>query len=316
MAYDPNTYLNPQLNALRGRGGRAVGGATNLGAVRPDAPFTPTTQMQANGRNRGRALGLSPIIGIQPGNYSGGGGGRYQQQQPRRGPVGDPRPTFSNSDAYFRARGSGLDYLTAGAPSRGLGRDAAPNLGAATYGGRAGVTASDLTSPDGTKVRSGDQVIDFTTGQNLDADNPADGGGLDANGNRYNPLTPSGRYEQMGRQSQALLAQGLEDGNAAVEQLQGMQNTPNPASGGTIAPTSSGTGRFLSSPYGQGSYYANGAGMRKSFGATGASTPAKSALDDAGERAIASQRANPTAQRQRRRGESTLDYFWRRSDSR
>lgn len=203
----------------------------------------------------------------------------------RRQPVetsGQRTPTFLNSDAYFRARGSGLDWLGKYGPSRGINTTSGST--GATYGGRSvGSAPQTLTNADGTRVRSGNQVIDFTTGQNLDATNPYTALTGDYVTQNVSPTSPQGRYNQMTAEQNALAAAGLEEGRTLARQVRQFQDAQ-PATAVTSEPF--GTGRLASGPYGLGASTV-GQGLRKSFGSLGSSSPEQMRQDELGEQAIA-----------------------------
>jgi hypothetical protein len=130
-------------------------------------------------------------------------------------------------------------------------------------------------------------VIDFTTGQNLDASNPYTALTGDSVYEPVNDTSPEGRYNQMSAEQDMLAAEGLEAGRAAAAEVRNAQIAPQ---GAPIAQTTtpSGTGRLGVGRYGVGSVYPYGGGLRKSFGPTGASSPEQMRQDELGERAIAS----------------------------
>lgn len=260
--FNPFRFLDPASQNTTGRGGAGTsrGGITYLGGVpRPAAPVTPTTQLQSQGRNRGRSLGLSPVIGMAPGNY---GMGRDDGRRI------SARPTFLSSDAYYRARGSGLDWLDEYGPTRGSTNTSQP--GTPTYGGRTATSAPVTPGSDVGSLIGGETAI-------------PDQGDVP-----LNDSSPRGRYNRMATQQQMLLSAGLEDGKKAVEEVQKAQLARPPIQG-SIIPEVGGKspGATLRSPYGSGRLFSLG-GERKSFGQYGSPTPEAARQAELGEKAIAS----------------------------
>jgi hypothetical protein len=124
-------------------------------------------------------------------------------------------------------------------------------------------------------------VIDFTTGQNLDASNPYTALTGDSVYEPANDTSPEGRYNQMSAEQDMLAAEGLEAGRAAAAEVRNAQ----------IAPQSqvvqAGPLSVRRGPYGTG-ISSTGRNIPRSFGPTGASSPEQMRQDELGERAIAS----------------------------
>lgn len=269
------------------RSANARGGITYLGGVpRPQGQATPTTQLRSLGRDRGRDLGLSPVIGMS-GNF---GMGRDDGRRI------SARPTFANADAYYRARGSGLDYLAENGPNRASRTPV--DLGEATYGGvpaGSGPSASDWagggSDTSGSSIGGSISPYQEMTGQSPQSA-PSD-------------YTPEGRRTRMGMEQQALIAQGLAEGRAAVDQVKASQSATPAPSGATITPTQGGSS--LNSRFGTGSYSVSGGGPR-SFGRYGSPTPEAARQADLGESAIAAvQRRVPGTTQS-----SLVDSYYRR----
>lgn len=294
--YTPQRFLDPASQNTTGRGGAgtSLGRVTYLGG----APV-PQSVAPAGGTRLSSARRRSPFPLGSTVTYNGGSGSMGRQGPSGGG--GDSRPTFQNSDAYFRARGSGLDWLDRYGPTRGV--QAQQGLGGATYGGRSLPASNTLTNAAGTRARSGNQVIDFTTGQNLDADNPYTS--LTGDSVTVSPASPQGRYERMGAEQSALTAAGLEEGRRAAAEVRALQDAAEvPALAQTTTPL--GLGRMGTGRYGVGTVYPQGGGPAKSFGSTGSSSPEQMREDELGERAIkARNRAGVSTQ-------SLLDSYYRR----
>jgi hypothetical protein len=126
-------------------------------------------------------------------------------------------------------------------------------------------------------------VIDFTTGQNLDASNPYTALTGDSVYEPVNDTSPEGRYNQMSAEQDMLAAEGLEAGRAAAAEVRNAQIAPS----SPVTSEAFGTGRLATGPYGLG-VSTQGQGLRKSFGPTRASSPEQMRQDELGERAIAS----------------------------
>jgi hypothetical protein len=212
------------------------------------------------------------------------------------------RPTFLSSDAYYNARGSGLDWLERYGPNRGS--QAAPSLGSASYGGRTLPSNGTITNAAGTRARSGNSVIDFTTGQNLPATNPY----TELTGDYDAPVSdtsPEGRFARMGQEQEMLAAEGLEAGRAAANQVRQMQDQASvPALTQTATP--SGLGRMATGRYGVGSVYPTGGGPSKSFGRFNSPSPEADRQVELGEKAIANRRKAGISE------QSLLDSYYRR----
>jgi hypothetical protein len=295
MAYDANTYLDPAINALRGRGGRAVGGQTWLGAAPVPQSVAPAGGTRLMPARRRSAAPLGSTI-----TYNGGSGS--MGRRPPSGVGGGGTPTFQNSDAYFRARGSGLDWLERYGPNRGS--QSAPSLGSASYGGRSLPAGGTITNAAGTRARSGNSVIDFTTGQNLPATNPYTELTGDAD-MAVNDTSPQGRYNRMGQEQEMLAAEGLEAGRAAANQVRQLQDQAAvPTLTQTATPT--GTGRSATGRYGVGSVYPMGGGPMKSFGRFDSPSPEADRQAELGEKAIANRRKAGVSE------QSLLDSYYRR----
>lgn len=319
--------------AGRGRGGNALGGTTwfggppqaggarrpiigeNTASVGPTSmplaarlmgtQFQGTTSTAQSGGGAGAARrgggGSSVSWGGMGGGRSRGGSGGGSTSSGQR------TPTFLNSDAYYAARGSGLDWLEQNGPNRGSQQGGGSQLAPATYGGRAAVPAAQGNSA--TQTVSGDRVIDFASGQNLPAPKPTTSPYTELTGDAVtgpiDDTTPQGRYNRMAMEQQMAATEGLEEGRAAAAQVR-QQQALDAAGGPQVERTP--TGSFASSKYGLGSYYPTGGGLQKSFGRTGAASPQQSRQDDLGDAAIAAvQRRNPSATQ----GSLLQDYYRR-----
>jgi hypothetical protein len=287
------------------RGANPLGGTTWFGG----APTTSGARRQLTGDNtmssgvdvpKYRMASYAPYgaqssIGRGQSGRGGGGGSGINFSMPSRGRRGGAggvsgeeysssrKPTFANADAYYAARGSGLDYLNAYGPNRDQ-TGGSISLGGNSYGGRSATpTGGSLTNPAGTQVRSGDSVIDFTTGRNLQADTPY----TNLTGDSVSsipPVSPAGHYSKLAEEQQALMAQGLEAGRAAANEVRSLQNTA-PSTSVTSEPF--GTGRLATGAYGRG-VSTQGLGLPKSFGRFGAPTPQADREAELGEAAIVS----------------------------
>ncbi len=280
MAYNPYRFTDPASQNTTGRGGSGTsrGGVTYLGAAPVPQSVAPAGGTRLSTARRRQNV---PLGNLTTGTAGGFSMGRRREPQVS----GQRTPTALNSDAYFKARGSGLDWLESYGPNRS--QASGLDLGGATYGGRAAPTGpQSITNPTGTRARSGNQVIDFTTGQNLDASNPYTALTGDSVYEPVNDTSPEGRYNQMSAEQDMLAAEGLEAGRAAAAEVRNAQIAPAPALTQTATPT--GTGRLGVGRYGVGSAYPYGGGLTKSFGPTGASSPEQMRQDELGERAIAS----------------------------
>lgn len=277
--YNPFRFLDPASQRTTGRGGvgTSVGGQTFLGA----APV-PQSVAPAGGTRLApsRRRSFLPQGSLVTGTGFSGSMGRRQPVQTS----GQRTPTFANSDAYFRARGSGLDQLERYGPTRGM--EQGDTLGSATYGGRS-VGAPTLTNAAGTRTRAGNQVIDFSTGQNLDADNPYTSLTGDTGTALVAGSSPLGRYSRMTAEQAALAAEGLEAGRTAAAEVRGLQNAVE-APALTQSATPTGTGRIGLGRYGVGTVYPFGGGPSKSFGRFRSPTVEADRQAEIGERAIAS----------------------------
>lgn len=276
--YNPYRFLDPASQNTTGRGGAGTsrGGVTYLGGAPVPQSVAPAdgTRLAPSRRRQGISQG-SLVTGM---DGSGSMGRRMPVQS-----SGQRTPTFQNADAYFTARGSGLDWLERYGPNRGArtGLD----LGGATYGGRA-VGTVPITNAAGTRTRAGNQVIDFSTGQNLDADNPYTALTGDTVGGPVVDSSPEGRFNRMGLEQEALAAAGLEEGRAAARQVSQLQDAASvPALTQTTTPT--GVGRSGVGRFGVGTVYPYGGGPSRSFGPYGSSSPDQMRQDELGERAIA-----------------------------
>lgn len=291
MAYNPYRFSDPASQNATGRGGAGTsrGGITYLGGVpRPQGQATPTTQLRSLGRDRGRDLGLSPVIGMS-GNF---GMGRDDGRRI------SARPTFLSSDAYYRARGSGLDYLAENGPNRA---SAPPvDMGGATYGGLpagSGPSASDWAG-------GGPNTSGSSIGGSISPYQEMTGAAPQA----ANDYTPEGRRTRMGQEQQALIAQGLSEGRAAVNQVKASQATPQAPTDLSMSPTPSGAGMAGSGRFGSASVYPYGGGPSRSFGRYGSPTPEAARQAELGESAIAAvQRRVPGTTQS-----SLVDSYYRR----
>lgn len=262
-AFNPYSYLDKSSQNTTGRGGvgTSLGGQSFLGSA-PGIGATAQVQAgvpMANGRKLFGPRAMN-VLRNQPAREWSMGGSMGRDDGRRI----SARPTFLNSDAFFNARGSGLDYLEDYGPKRGSENQANP-LGAATYGGQP--AASNAFSSVGGNI-SGSPAV-----------------GPVSSANDY---TPEGRRTRMGLEQQALMAQGLAEGKAAVNSVQQAQNALPTPSGASIVPVvgGNGPGSELRSRYGTGLFSQLGGGPR-SFGATRASSPEQSRQNDLGESAIA-----------------------------
>lgn len=108
--YDPNRYLDPALQRLRGRGGFGLGGQTFLGAA--PAPVTaplPAGGTRLGGLAQGQTLRQPGVVTMAPGRYGMGYGSQSRISA---------RPTARNSSEYYAQRdavaGNPLDNLELG----------------------------------------------------------------------------------------------------------------------------------------------------------------------------------------------------------
>lgn len=276
--YIPQRIVDPTTGRSSGRGGSttARGGVTYLGGAPVPQSVAPAGGTRLSAPRRKSVGPIGSTI-----TYNGGSGSMGRRREPVS--TGQRTPTFQNADAYFTARGSGLDWLERYGPTRGA--RTGPDLGGATYGGRA-VGTVPITNATGTRTRAGNQVIDFSTGQNLDATNPYTALTGDTVGGPVVDSSPEGRFNRMGLEQEALAAAGLEEGRAAARQVSQLQDAAAvPALTQTATPT--GTGRSGVGRYGVGTVYPYGGGPSRSFGPYGSSSPKQMRQDELGEKAIA-----------------------------
>ncbi len=114
MAYDPNRYMDPALQRLRGRGGFGLGGVTWLGAAPAPTAIAPAGGTRLGGLAQGQRMVQPGVVGTAPAPAMRGGGG-YNM---RGGNSIVARPSARNSAEYYANRdavaGNPLDNLELG----------------------------------------------------------------------------------------------------------------------------------------------------------------------------------------------------------
>lgn len=209
----------------------------------------------------------------------------------RRQPVqsiGQRTPTFTNSQAFYNARGSDLDRLERYGPDRS---NQETGLGGVTYGGRSvGAPSPSAIAPTGGYGNTIGNGIAQSAFGSLSTDDPYTSLTGDVGTTQSSPImdsTPLGRYNRMSAEQAALAAEGLEAGRSAAAQVREVQNAVE-APALTQSPTPTGTGRVGIGRYGVGTVYPSGGGPSKSFGRFNSPTVEADRQAEIGERAIAS----------------------------
>jgi hypothetical protein len=220
----------------------------------------------------------------------GGGGGDLSR-----------RPTFLNSDAFYNARGSGLDWLERYGPNRG--QRSAGGGSQATYGGRPASGQSSSIGSVGSGL--GGSITDSAFG-GLATENPYTALTGDSNVGAVQPMnSPQSRYNSMVQEQEMLAAEGLEAGRAAANQVRQLQDQAFvPAL--TQTPSATGIGVTGTGRYGTGTVNTQGTGPSRSFGRFNSPSPEADRQAELGEKAIANRRKAGVSE------QSLLDSYYRR----